>query len=182
MARSASRPDRYASGIWNWPWLRRWLARAMFRRIPHGSMLGIRVVDINRKTLVAELPYQDQAIGNPETGFLHSGAITVLIDQACGAMASLAVAPPAQVATLDLRLDWLRPATPGLTVTARAECISVKRQIIFMRCTAYQDEPSDPFVIATAAFMRTGSLLRNSQRRSTRSRESGNDALTSKTD
>lgn len=139
----------------------------MFRRIPHGALLGARVVDINRKSMITELPYQDKLVGNPETGIIHSGAVTVLIDQTCGAMASLAVMPPALVATLDLRLDWLRPATPGLTILARAECVSIKRQIIFMRCVAYQDNPNDPFAIATAAFMRTGPLLKNPFRKQT---------------
>lgn len=154
----------------HWIWLRRWLARAMFHRIPHGSLLGIRVVDLTRKAMIAELPYQDKLIGNPEQGLVHSGAITVLIDQTCGAMASLAVTPPAQVATLDLRLDWLRPATPGSSILARAECVSIKSQIIFMRCVAYHDNPDDPFAIATAAFMRTGPLLKNPLRRRTKSR------------
>lgn len=161
MTNPAKQKTNFVTRLGRWNWLRRLLARAMFHFVPHGGLLGIRFVDINKKTLIAELPYQDNAIGNPWTGFVHSGAITVLIDQACGAMASLSVSPPTMVATLDLRLDWLRPATPGLPILAQAECVSVKREIIFMRCVAYHDSPDDPFVIGTAAFMRTGPLLRN---------------------
>jgi uncharacterized protein (TIGR00369 family) len=183
MTDPASHPDHFAVRFWHWPWLRRWLARAMFRRIPHGALLGAKVVDINRKSMITALPYQEKLIGNPETGFVHSGAVTVLIDQTCGAMASLAVTPPALVATLDLRLDWLRPATPGMTILARAECVSIKRQIVFMRCVAYQDDPDQPFAIATAAFMRTGPLLRNPfPRRAGSGLEPGSAASTSSTD
>lgn len=157
--------DRFIDRIWHWRWLRRWLVGAMFRRVPHGTLIGVKVVDISRTSLLTKLPYQENLIGNSATGVLHSGVVTVLVDQTCGAMASLATAPPTLVATLDLRLDWLRPATPGMTIWAKADCVSVKRHIIFMHCIAYDESPDDPFAIATAAFMRTGSLFRKPDRR-----------------
>ncbi|HEX5514908.1 MAG TPA: PaaI family thioesterase [Gammaproteobacteria bacterium] len=140
-------------------------ARAFFRRIPHGRALGLRVIEVEPAALTAELPYREEIIGHPWAGFVHSGAITTLIDQACGTAASLAVSPPALVATLDLRLDWLRPATPGRTVRARAECVSIKRHVIFVRCAAYHDDPAEPVALATGTFMRTGRLLRSPFRR-----------------
>lgn len=146
-------------------WFRRLAARAFFRRIPHGRALGLRVIEVEPAALTAELPYREEIIGHPWAGFVHSGAITTLIDQACGTAASLAVSPPALVATLDLRLDWLRPATPGRTVRARAECVSIKRHVIFVRCAAYHDDPAEPVALATGTFMRTGRLLRSPFRR-----------------
>lgn len=146
-------------------WFRRLLARVFFRRIPHGRQLGFRIVAVEPDALVAEMPYQESVIGHPAAGFVHGGAVTALIDQTCGATASLAVTPPELVATLDLRLDWLRPATPGLPLRARAECVSIKRQIIFVRCTAYHDSLDQPVAYANATFMRSGSLLQLPWRR-----------------
>lgn len=142
-------------------WFRRLMAGAFFRRIPHGRQLGLRIVAVEANALTAELPYHASIVGHPQAGFVHGGAVTVLIDQISGAVASLAVAPPELVATLDLRLDWLRPATPGLPIRARAECVSVKRQVIFVRCTAYHAGQEQPIAYANATFMRSGSLLRN---------------------
>lgn len=159
---SSARPTRY---FWPRAWLRLLIARIFFRRIPHGRMLGLRVLAADAEALIAELPYRETAVGNPWTGYLHSGAITTLIDQACGTVASLAAAPPALVATLDLRLDWVRPAAPGLPVRARAECRRVTRQIIFVHCTAYHESPDDPIAVATATFMRSGPLIPNPFRR-----------------
>lgn len=146
-------------------WFRRWLARAFFRRIPHGRQLGFRVVAVEASALVAELPYQEALVGHPAAGLVHGGAVTTLIDQACGTVASLAATPPALVATLDLRLDWLRPATPGLPIRVRAECVSIKRQVIFVRCTAYHEGLDQPIAYANATFMRSGPLLRIPWRR-----------------
>lgn len=140
-------------------WFRRLLARAFFRRIPHGRQLGMRIVAVESNALIAELPYQESVIGHPEAGFVHGGAVTVLIDQTCGSVASLAFSPPALVATLDLRMDWLRPARPGLPIYARAECVSVKRQVAFVRATAYHEGRGEPIAHASATFMRSGVLL-----------------------
>lgn len=146
-----------------WPraWLRLLIARLFFQRIPHGRLLGLRVLAADTEAVTAELPYRDAAVGNPWTGYLHSGAITTLIDQTCGTAASLTSVPPALVATLDLRLDWIRPATPGRPVRARARCRRVTRQIIFVDCTAYHESADDPITVATATFMRNGTLIPN---------------------
>lgn len=145
--------------LWRRPWLRRMAAKVFFSRIPHSRRLGLRVVDADSVTIEAELPYQQHAVGNPWTGFLHSGAIATLIDQTCGTAASLAVYPPSMVATLDLRLDWVRPATPGLAVRARAECIRITRHILFIQCVAYDKDAGDPVVRAAGTFMRSGSFF-----------------------
>lgn len=150
-------------------WFRRLAARLFFRCIPHGRILGFRIVEVEPAALTAELPYRQCAIGHPWAGFVHGGAITALVDQTCGAVASLAVSPPAQVATLDLRLDWLRPATPGRPIRARAECVSVKRHVIFVRCSAYHNDPAEPIALATGTFMRSGPLLGNLFQRPSRS-------------
>jgi acyl-coenzyme A thioesterase PaaI-like protein len=34
--------------------------------------------------LILRLPYSPQIVGNPETGVIHGGAITTLMDTTCG--------------------------------------------------------------------------------------------------
>ena len=50
------------------------------------------------------------------------------------------------IATLDLRIDYLKPATIGEDLFARAECYRLTRQIAFVRSVAYQRDPQQPVV------------------------------------
>jgi acyl-coenzyme A thioesterase PaaI-like protein len=58
--------------------------------------------------------------------------------------------PPA---TLDLRVDYLRPATPGKTVVGRGECYRITRSIAFVRGQAHDGDPADPLAHVAGTFM-----------------------------
>jgi acyl-coenzyme A thioesterase PaaI-like protein len=49
-------------------------------RIPHNRELGLRATEVLPRGLVGELPYSAKLVGNPETGVLHGGVVTSLID------------------------------------------------------------------------------------------------------
>ena len=70
------------------------------------------------------LDYDEKLIGNPRTGVVHSG-VTALLDTLCGLVVMTTVQEGTPLATLDLRIDYLRPATPGETIRATAECYKV---------------------------------------------------------
>jgi len=59
-------------------------------------------------------------------------------------------------ATLDLRIDYMKPARPHEDVFAYAECYKMTRQIAFVRGVAYQDSEDNPVANAAATFMFTG--------------------------
>ncbi|RZM26922.1 MAG: PaaI family thioesterase, partial [Sphingomonas sp.] len=56
-------------------------------------------------------------------------------------------------ATVDLRVDYLRPATPGKTVIGRGECLRLTRSIAFVRGVAYDDDVDDPLAHVAGTFM-----------------------------
>jgi acyl-coenzyme A thioesterase PaaI-like protein len=58
-------------------------------------------------------------------------------------------------ATLDLRVDYLRPAQAGRTVIGRGECYGVTRSIAFVRGTAHDGDAGDPVAHVTGTFMFT---------------------------
>lgn len=116
--------------------------------------LGIRVVSARENELILELPYTDQIIGNPDSGVIHGGAITTLMDTAAGAAVLCAMPTFELCPTLDLRVDYMRSAKPGQSVFARASCYRRTSNILFMRCEAYQIDRSVAHCVAT--FMRMG--------------------------
>jgi uncharacterized protein (TIGR00369 family) len=127
--------------------------RLFAEMIPHNLALGLRLVEVGERSLVAELSYRDDLVGNPETGFLHGGAITSLIDATCGTTVPLRLGRAIRVATLDLRIDYLKPATPGQSVFCRAECYKATHNVAFVRATADCGYPDDPIATAAGTFI-----------------------------
>src|SRR5690554_6809867 len=84
--------------------------------LKHCRHLGIEFVDANIGFLSLILPYSKKLIGNPETGVIHGGALTTLMDTACGFAAVSALSSPGICPTLDLRIDYMKPAHPGKAV------------------------------------------------------------------
>jgi uncharacterized protein (TIGR00369 family) len=129
------------------------MTRAFARGIPHNLALGIRIVDVSATEASFELPYDKRLIGNPETGTLHGGAITALLDACSGAAVFAALPSLIPIATLDLRIDYLKPAEPGKTVVGRASCYKMTRNVAFTRALAYQDHPDNVIAHSVGTFM-----------------------------
>ncbi|HSJ99729.1 MAG TPA: PaaI family thioesterase [Kofleriaceae bacterium] len=127
--------------------------RAFFAGIPHNRALGMELVEASASETVFRLPYDPKLVGNPDTGVLHGGAITALLDGASGVAVFSALADPVPIATLDLRIDYLRPAEAGRAVMARATCYKVTRNVAFTRAVAYHEDPADPIAHSVGTFM-----------------------------
>lgn len=122
----------------------------------HCQVLGIDVQNADGKGLTLRLPYSAQIVGNPETGVIHGGAITTLMDTTCG-ISTVCVLPDFEICpTLDLRIDYMHPAEPHKDVYGFAECYRVTPNVIFTRGYAYQDDPEQPIAHVVGAFMRMG--------------------------
>lgn len=121
----------------------------------HCKVLDISVVSAEIGSLVLKLPYNIKIVGNVETGVIHGGALTTLMDTACGFAAVSALKEPGIAPTLDLRIDYMRPAEAGKAVIAKAEAYRVTRHVIFAKGQAYHEGQKDkPIAHCTATFMR----------------------------
>src|SRR6476620_8287259 len=58
------------------------------------------------------------SLETPKGGVLHGGVITAMLDESCGMAVELALDGTRAVATLDLRIDYQKPAIAGLDVRA----------------------------------------------------------------
>jgi uncharacterized protein (TIGR00369 family) len=129
------------------------VSRAFVDAIPHNKALGMRMLDFKRAEAAFELPYDEKLVGNPDTGVLHGGAITALLDACSGAAVFAALTEWSSIATLDLRIDYLRAGEPGKAITARAHCYRLTRNVAFTRAVAYHDDEHDPIATSMGTFM-----------------------------
>lgn len=131
------------------------LNEAFRDHVPHNSALGLSITHASTRPAVAimRLPWDARWVGDPETGVLHGGVITTLLDATCGASVHFKLRSPIPIATLDLRIEYMKPARPNLHVHARAECFKATHNVAFVRGIAYHDDPEDPIATAAGTFM-----------------------------
>ncbi|MEC4725771.1 PaaI family thioesterase [Shewanella sp. D64] len=120
--------------------------------------LNLRVHEASEHHVLVELPYSHELIGYPDTGVIHGGVITTLMDTASGSAVVCSIFEKYQVLeispTLDLRVDYMKPADPNKPVYGFAECYKISSSVAFTRCIAYQDSIDDPIAHAVGSFMR----------------------------
>jgi uncharacterized protein (TIGR00369 family) len=132
---------------------RRFMERV--RTIGHGGSIGIVYRDHGPDWVELDLPYAAELVGMPESGILASGPIISLMDMATSLAIWVKLGAFRHQATLDMRVDYLRPAVPGKTVIGRGECYGVTRSVAFVRGVAHDGDPADPVAHVGATFMFT---------------------------
>jgi uncharacterized protein (TIGR00369 family) len=123
---------------------------------PYSRELGLRLHSVRPDWCVIQAPYDPRTIGNPESGVVHGGVITALLDSCYGLAIFVRMDKLRPMATLDLRIDYLKPATPGRDILGGAVCYKLGHELAFVRGTAYHDSPDDPIATSAAIFMFTG--------------------------
>ena len=90
------------------------------RRSIYGYISGLRLNRVAPGEAWSSLPYRPVFVGYTETGVLHGGVVTAMLDESCGMAVQLALDGTRAIATLDLRIDYQKPATPGLDIKAHS--------------------------------------------------------------
>ncbi|MEE8310821.1 MAG: PaaI family thioesterase [Candidatus Binatia bacterium] len=121
--------------------------------IPHCRYLGIEMVSAWPREATARVPYREELVGDPSRGVVFGGVITTLIDQTCGVATLCSLEELAAIATIDLRIDYLRAAEPGLDLVCRAECYKLTKHVAFLRAVAFDRSIDDPFASTVGTFM-----------------------------
>jgi uncharacterized protein (TIGR00369 family) len=121
--------------------------------IPHARELGMEVVSATVERTQVRLPFRPEFLGDTERQLIHPGVVTTLIDSTCGVALMAHLSRQVTIATLDLRVDYLRPSRPGTGLICSAECYRLTGQIAFMRAFVWQDDPASPVAASVSTFM-----------------------------
>lgn len=133
------------------------LAEGFIKNVPHVRECGMSIASLRAGDVEVSLPYRDAWLGDPERGVLHTGILSVLVDSASGLAVFTGLPKPEPIATLDLRMDYLRPALRDRELHCRAECYRVTTHIAFVRASVWQDDREQPVALAQLVFMRSSS-------------------------
>lgn len=132
------------------------VVRQFIEALPFSKALQMEMEEMGDGHAVISMPYAEALVGDPATGVIHGGAVSALMDTCGGAAVMSHPQVLAATATLDLRIDYMRPAKPGDRITARAHCYNVTRSVAFVRAEAFDEDETRPVAAATGAFTVAG--------------------------
>lgn len=127
----------------------------MMARNGHNRLIGVEYHAHGSDWVELRLPWNERLVSDSETGILASGPIFTMMDMATSLSIWLARSEFQPQATLDLRIDYLRPATPGQAVIGRGECYRLTRTIAFVRGQAHDGDPDRPVAHVAGTYMFT---------------------------
>lgn len=119
----------------------------------HTHALGFVLEGRDGDRVRLRVPWREDLVGDPDTGVLSSGLVTTLLDHVGGLAVWIAAERFVPIATLDLRVDYMRAAHPRRDLIAEARCYRLTHSIAFVRAWAFEDSPDDPAAAAQSAYM-----------------------------
>ena len=123
------------------------------RRVGHGRALGLDYRAHGDDWVELALPWRPELVVMPDSGIMATGAIVSLLDTCSGTAVWRKLGGFRHIVTVDLRIDYLRPALAGETVIARCDCYKLTRRIAFVRGIAHGGDPGHAVAHAAATFM-----------------------------
>ncbi|MCP5397406.1 MAG: PaaI family thioesterase [Sphingomonadaceae bacterium] len=119
----------------------------------HVDWLGCDFHDFGEDWFELSMPWREDLVGDEESGILATGPIISLMDTACSLGAWRRIGGYRPLVTLDLRVDYMRPARMGETVIGHGECYRLTRSVAFVRGIAHDGDAADPVAHVAGTFM-----------------------------
>ena len=121
--------------------------RASYARQAMMATMGARLTAVERGRVELTVDHDDRFA--QQHGVLHAGAVTAVLDTACGYAAFSVMPPNAAVLTVSFTTNLLAPAA-GQRFVMTAEVIRAGRTLVVCRADAVVDGATKPFAIMQA--------------------------------
>ena len=114
-----------------------------------------KVINVGSNSATLVVDWREDLVGNPESGALMGGVITTMVDNVSAMAFFMATnCKSFPLATLDLRIEHMKPSQHGKPLHVRSECHKVGRQVAFFRATVWHPEdPGDMVATGCGTFM-----------------------------
>ena len=119
------------------------LRQVMEELIPFNRYLGVKLTDARKGFARLEVPFREELIGDPMRPALHGGVLSALADAAGGGAVWTGIEDDrARVSTIDLRIDYLRPARL-VTLVAEATVVRLGNRVGVADVRMFNDDAPD---------------------------------------
>jgi len=120
--------------------------RQSFSKQAFMSTLGAELTTVEQGGVEIRLPFSPSL--TQQNGYLHAGAITSVLDSACGYAALTMAADDKEVLTVELKVNLLAPAA-GEVFAARAQVKKAGRTLTVCTADAFAISGGQEKVVAT---------------------------------
>jgi uncharacterized protein (TIGR00369 family) len=110
---------------------------ALVRDCAYHVWLGVRLVSVDATGVVIDMPWREEFVSDAEARYTHGGILASLID--LSADYAIAAQLGRGVPTVDLRVDYHRPAFPGRLV-ARAKVVKLGNTLASAETHVFDEE------------------------------------------
>tara|TARA_B100000749_G_C18422321_1_gene464029 strand:- start:82 stop:567 length:486 start_codon:yes stop_codon:yes gene_type:complete len=123
-------------------------------QVPHGRDLGMQVVSVNGNQVCMSMTPQPWMFAEDNTEEICTSVLYSLADSASGMAVFSEARELSPIATLDLRMDYLRPAIGERALLAVATCRHLTAEVAFIHCDIFSEGNRELLATANATFMR----------------------------
>jgi len=122
----------------------------------HTAALGFSYDGAAGDRVRLRVPWRPELVGDPTTGVLAGGLVTTALDHVGGLAVWLKLGQYRTIATLDLRVDYMRASASARELVTEARCYRLTRSVAFVRAWAFESDIDDPIAAAQSVYMLTG--------------------------
>ena len=128
------------------------LIRFFEEKIAFNARLGMKVQLWEEGRAELCIPHAPWQVGDPFRPAVHGGVISTIADTCGGLAVFTLMTPEDRVATLDMRVDYLRPGQVDQDVLARSVVLRMGNRVAVTDTIVFQDDPDHPIAKAAAVY------------------------------
>lgn len=108
--------------------------------IPMHKFLNLKIVELDQNFVKITVPFRTEIVGDFRNNRWHGGIIATIMDSVGGVIgATHFTTMEDKIATIDLRIDYLKGAEPEM-ITVEGKLVRLGNRILVAKMKAFQNE------------------------------------------